>query len=103
MLSSLKLITALFAIVASSQGCFADSLLAMSGPLATDQNPAVLDMGAFGRLDISGAISGLAFVQDNPSVGDKGAEADLNNALLFVQNNDDWLQLFAALGPYSFP
>jgi len=104
MLSSLKPITtALFAIVASSQGCFADSLLAMSGPLVANSNPAVLDIGPFGRLYASGATSGLAFVQDNPSVGDKRAAADLDNALLFVQSNDDWLQLFAALGPYSFP
>jgi hypothetical protein len=103
-LSRAKLMSAaLFATAASGQLCFADSLLPMSGPLVANTNPAVLDVGGFGSLDVRGAISGLAFVQDNPSVGDKGAEADLDNALLFVQNNDDWLQLFAALGPYSFP
>ena len=94
---------ALFGIAANSQLCFAETLLAMSGPLTTDTNPAMLDMVAFGRLDIGGAISGLAFLQDSPSNGDKRAVANLDDALLFVQRTHGWLQFFAALGAYSFP
>jgi len=46
---------------------------------------------------------GLAVLQDKPSVEDRHAAADLNNALLFVQSTDGWLQLYATLGAHSFP
>ena len=91
------------ALAANSQICLADPLLGMSGPLAANSNPAVLDVWPFGSLNIGGVVSGLTSLQDNPFPANAHATADLDNAQLFVQSTDGWLQLFAAIGAYSLP
>jgi hypothetical protein len=96
-------LAAFIAVAANSQVCLADSLLAMSGPLAANPNPAVLDLGSLGSVNIDGAVSVLASLQDNPFPADKHATVDLDNAQLFVQDTEGWLQLFAAFGAYSLP
>ena len=93
----------LFGIAANSHTCFADSLLAMSGPLVANSDPFAFDAGAFGKFQIDGAVSGLAFLQDNSLPADRHSVLDLDNGEIFVQSSGSWLQLFAALGTYSFP
>ncbi|HSC19345.1 MAG TPA: outer membrane beta-barrel protein [Rhizomicrobium sp.] len=104
MQSPLKLALAtLLAVAAPGRPCLADSLLAMSGPLAFRPTPAALDTGPFGSFDVRGAVSALAFLQDNPSRGDSDTALDLDNAQLFVQSSGGSLQLFAAIGAYALP
>jgi len=93
----------LFAVAANSRACFGDTLLAMSGPLAFRPTPAAVDTGSFGSFDVRGAVSGLAFLQDNAADGDRRAAFDLDNAQFFVQSGGGSLQLFAALGTYALP
>jgi len=79
------------------------SMPAMSGPLNTDANPISLDAGPLGNVYVSGAITGVAFWQSNPVPGDHEAVDDLNNAQLFLQKTDGWLQFFVQAGTYSLP
>jgi len=95
-------VTLLSATVNAST-CVADSAVTMSGPLVANAYPFVLHSDDFGTFQISGAIGGLASLQDNPSADDMRAVADLDNGLLFVQQTDTWVQAFAALGAYSLP
>ncbi len=84
---------------------------AMTGPLAANPNPFSIDFPdwlgpAAGKVYVTGAVSGLGFYQDNPGgfiPGDRASLLDLDNAQVFVQKTDGWLQFFAQFGTYSLP
>jgi hypothetical protein len=76
---------------------------AMSGPLNPNEDPADVDAGSLGEIDITGAVSGIALVQTSPSPGDRSSGADIGNAQVFVQNTTGLLQFFAQLGVYTLP
>jgi hypothetical protein len=76
---------------------------AMTGPLVANPDPFSFDAGPLGTLYITGAATGLAFWQDNPSPGNQTWRADLSNCQVFIQKTDGWLQFFADIGAYSQP
>jgi len=84
---------------------------AMAGPLAANPNPFSVDLPdwlgpAAGKVYVTGAVSGLAFYQDNPIdafPGDDASMLDLSNGQVFLQKTDGWLQFFVQVGDYSLP
>jgi hypothetical protein len=78
-------------------------LPSMSGPLTANPNPLAIEAGSIGTLDLTGAISGLAFGQTNAAPADRSAAADIGNAQLFLQSTTGWLQFFVQLGAYTLP
>lgn len=75
----------------------------MEGPLSVNVKPASFDVPDFGKIYLSGAISGLGFVEDYPFPGDKREVADVDNAQIFVQKVDGVFQFFLQGGVYSLP
>ena len=76
----------------------------MSATLAANPNPISVDLGPLGKTYVGGAISLLAFEQNQslPSP-DKDGRVDLSNAQVFVQKTDGVVQYYVQLGAYSFP
>jgi hypothetical protein len=77
--------------------------LGMDGPIVINPKPLSVDSGPFGSITINGAVTGAAIFQDNPSFGDKHAQADLTNAQVFIEKTDGLVQFFVDVGEYSFP
>lgn len=83
----------------------------MAGPLAANPAPFSVDLpdwlgDAAGKVYIGGAITGLGYYQSNPthlSPGDASSLIDLDNAQLFIQKTDGWLQFYVQGGSYSLP
>lgn len=75
----------------------------MSGPLSANTDPISLDAGPLGPIYVSGALSGLAFWQENHVPGDQEWRADLSNGQIFVQKTSGWLQFYVQAGAYSLP
>ncbi len=84
---------------------------AMAGPLAANPAPFSVDLpdwleSAGGKVYVTGAVSGLAFYQDNPVdafAGDDASTIDLSNGQVFFQKTDGWFQFFVQVGAYSLP
>jgi hypothetical protein len=75
---------------------------AMSGPLATGI-PHELPAGPFGKIEVTGILSGIGLFGDNPVVhGDEG-HVDLSNAQVFIQKTSGWFQFFLQGGAYNLP
>jgi len=86
--------------------------LAMTAPLAEASlnlpNPIEVNAGPLGRVGVQGAISGLAFWQDNPqgeagTLGAKYAGATISNGSVIVQKSKGLVQFYAQAGVYGFP
>ena len=83
----------------------------MAGPLAANPSPFSVDLPdwlgpAAGKVYITGAVSGLAFYQDNAAhaaPGDVESLMDLDNGQVFIQKTDGWFQWFVQVGGYSLP
>ncbi len=75
----------------------------MSGPLALNPAPFSIDLGPAGKTYISGVISGLGLVQNNPVPGDKNGHIDLSNGQLIFQKIDGLVQYDVQIGGYSLP
>ncbi len=56
-----------------------------------------------GALDLTGALSGLAFGQTDAAPADRNAAVDIGNAQLFLQSTEGWLQFFVQAGAYALP
>jgi len=80
---------------------YADAQPPMSGPLSANPDPLTFRIGSMDPITVSGAFSGIAFVQDKPSPGDRHARADIDNAEFFIQSSSGWLQFFVQTGVYS--
>jgi hypothetical protein len=77
---------------------------AMTAPLAQNPMPMSFDLGPLGsKVYITGAVSGLGYVQTNHVAGDHDAFGDLGNALIFINKPDGDFQYFISLGAYSLP
>lgn len=84
---------------------------AMAGPLAANPAPFSIDLPdwlgpAAGKVYVTGAVSGLAFSQDNAqhlASGDVTSLMDLDNGQVFLQKTDGWFQFFVQVGEYSLP
>lgn len=79
---------------------------AMAGPLAANPSPFNFDFGpTIGKIYLGGAVSGLAFWQDNAlkAGADSQSRADLDNGQVFIQKVDGPIQFFVQAGIYSLP
>ncbi|HVC89122.1 MAG TPA: outer membrane beta-barrel protein [Acidobacteriaceae bacterium] len=76
---------------------------AMIGPLST-ASPATFDAGRyFGKLQVTGILSGFVYVQDNHSLSDHLKYADVSNAQVFVQKTSGLVQYYLQGGAYNLP
>jgi hypothetical protein len=75
----------------------------MEGPLATNPRPESFDVPDFGKIYVSGALTGLGIVEDHPFPGDREKVADVSNAQVYVQKVYGVVQFFVDGGLYSFP
>ncbi|MHB8302868.1 MAG: outer membrane beta-barrel protein [Acidobacteriaceae bacterium] len=75
---------------------------AMVGPLST-ASPKTFDAGPFGKLDVTGILSGFGYWQDHPSSSDQAARADVSNGQIFIQKTSGLVQFFLQAGAYNLP
>jgi hypothetical protein len=74
----------------------------MSGPLATGI-PHELPAGPFGKIEITGILSGMGEFENNPFFhGDEG-HVDISNAQIFIQKTSGWFQFYLQGGAYNVP
>ena len=73
----------------------------MTGPLVANPNPIAYET-EFGKVYVSGMISGLGIVQANASPGDHD-RIDISNGQVILQKTDGFFQFYAQAGIYSFP
>lgn len=101
------------ALIVATTGARADALStpSIAGPLSANPNPYAVDLPdwlgeAGGKIYIDGAVTGLAYWQNNPTKlteGDRDSYMDLSNAQVFIQKTDGWLQFYVQAGLYSLP
>jgi hypothetical protein len=74
----------------------------MSAPLATGI-PHELSAGPFGKIEITGILSGFAQFENNPVFhGDEG-HVDISNAQIFIQKTSGVFQFYLQGGAYNVP
>jgi hypothetical protein len=74
----------------------------MAGPLATGI-PHELSAGPFGKIEVTGILSGIGLFGNNPFfTGDEG-HVDVSNAQVFIQKTSGWFQFFLQGGAYNLP
>jgi len=74
----------------------------MAGPLATGI-PHELPAGPFGKIEITGILSGIGLFNDDPVFhGDEG-HVDISNAQIFIQKTSGWFQFYLQGGAYNVP
>jgi hypothetical protein len=74
----------------------------MAGPLATGI-PHELPAGPFGKIEVTGALSGMGLFTNNPvAKGDEG-HVDVSNAQVFIQKTSGMFQFYLQGGAYNFP
>lgn len=76
---------------------------AMGPTLSANPNPFSFNLGPAGKIYVTGALTGLAFTQNNVAPGDHASWADISNAQIFVQKSDGVFQFFVEAGDYSLP
>ncbi len=74
----------------------------MSGPLQT-AIPREFKAGPFGKLAVTGILSGMALTQRNWVPGDKATQWDLSNGQIFLQKTTGWWQFYLQGGAYNLP
>lgn len=75
---------------------------AMVGPLSAAA-PRTFDAGPFGKLDVTGILSGFGYWQGHPSPSDQAARADVSNGQIFIQKTSGPVQYFLQAGAYNLP
>ena len=76
---------------------------AMVGSLVANPKPWSVDGGPFGKVYVTGAVSGLALFQSDPVPGDHEARADISNGHVILQTTEGLVQGYLQAGVYSFP
>lgn len=104
MLTILGVCGALVLLSSLFEGAKADALPApaMSASLAADANPYGIDLDWAGKWYAGGAVSGLAFYQDNPNFG-VHSQLDLDNGQAWIAKTDGWWQFYIQAGAYTLP
>lgn len=103
LLCNFRVAITVWIVAGAANAAFANNLLATSGPLNLNTNHAAVDLADLGVFDIGGSIAGLAFLQGNPSPGDRHLRTDLDNAQVYIQSAGGRLQLLAMVGAYTLP
>ncbi|MHB1936419.1 MAG: outer membrane beta-barrel protein [Acidobacteriaceae bacterium] len=75
---------------------------AMVGPLSTASSR-TFDAGPFGKLDVTGILSGFGYWQGHPVSSDQAARADVSNGQIFIQKTGGLVQYFLQAGAYNLP
>lgn len=75
---------------------------AMVGPLST-ASPATFDGGPFGKLQVTGILSGFGYWQGHPAATDQAARADISNGQIFLQKTSGLVQYYLQAGAYNTP
>lgn len=75
---------------------------AMAGPLAT-AIPHEIAAGPFGKLEVTGILSGMGWSESNAVAGDTDSHWDVSNAQVFVQKTTGWWQFYLQGGAYNLP
>jgi hypothetical protein len=65
--------------------------------------PESFDIPDFGKIYVSGAVTGIGLYEDTLFSGDRRDLADVSNAQVFVQKVDGAFQFFIQAGVYSLP
>jgi hypothetical protein len=74
----------------------------MAGPLAT-AIPHEIPAGPFGKLQVTGILSGLMSTESNTFPGDTATHWDVSNAQIFIQKTTGWWQFYLQGGAYNLP
>jgi hypothetical protein len=74
----------------------------MSGPLATGIAHE-LPAGPFGKVEITGTLSGIGMFGNNPAFSGDEGHVDVSNAQVFVQKTTGVFQFFLQGGAYNLP
>lgn len=74
----------------------------MSGPLQTAL-PHEFDGGPFGKLAITGILSGMGWTEGDHIAGDSPSHWDVSNAQVFIQKTSGWWQFYLQGGAYNLP
>lgn len=74
----------------------------MTAPLATAV-PHEVDAGPFGKIDVTGIVSGIGMATSNYLPSDRSARADLSNGQVFLQKTTGWFQWYLQAGVYNTP
>jgi uncharacterized small protein (DUF1192 family) len=74
----------------------------MSGPLAT-AIPHEIAAGPFGKIQVTGILSGMGWTEANHVPGDAPTHYDVSNAQIFIQKTTGWFQFFLQGGAYNLP
>src|SRR5580698_1197309 len=74
----------------------------MSGPLATAV-PHEIAAGPFGKLEVTGILSGMGWSEGNAVPGDPDSHWDVSNAQIFIQKTSGWFQFYLQGGAYDLP
>ncbi len=72
------------------------------GPLQTAA-PTTFNAGPFGKLDVTGILSGMGLLQGNWIPGDRSTHWDLSNGQIFLQKTTGWWQFYLQAGAYNLP
>src|SRR6266404_2319308 len=75
----------------------------MTGPLLANPRPFGYNLGHFGKVYVTGIVSGIGQLQNNVFPGDHSSIADLSNGQVFIQKVDGVFQFFVQAGAYSLP
>ena len=74
----------------------------MSGPLATGI-PHELPAGPFGKIQVTGILSGMGWTEGDHVLGDMPTHVDVSNAQVFIQKTTGWWQFYLQGGAYNIP
>ncbi|HTC65087.1 MAG TPA: hypothetical protein VK709_19765, partial [Candidatus Saccharimonadales bacterium] len=74
----------------------------MSGPLATAV-PHEIPAGPFGKIEVTGILSGIGLFGNNPTQSGDEGHVDLSNAQVFIQKTSGWFQFYLQGGAYNLP
>ncbi|MDE3108793.1 MAG: outer membrane beta-barrel protein [Acidobacteriota bacterium] len=74
----------------------------MDGPLQTAV-PHEFDAGPFGKLEVTGILSGFGATEGDHVLGSQATIWDLSNGQVFVQKTTGWWQFYLQAGAYNLP
>ncbi len=72
----------------------------MTAPLST-AIPHEISAGPFGKLEVTGTLSGLGLAEDHQVFSGPNAHWDVSNAQIFVQKTTGWWQFYLQGGAYN--
>jgi hypothetical protein len=106
-LSEIAIIVGLCALLVLLSSVFtadADPLAvpATGASLSANPDPYGIDLDWAGTWHVGGAVTGLAYGQDNPNSG-VHSELDLANGQAWIEKTDGWWQFYVQAGAYTLP